>query len=260
MPVDPATVALLLVAGMLAGAIGAITGLASVVSMPALLSIGLPPVVANATNTVAVLGSTVGAVISGRKDLRTRGLAAAALREPPAHDDPVALLAATAAGGSVLGTVLLLSSPTSAFQILLPLLVATGATLVLLPLLPLPARRRRSGRATRPFLGVALAGAYAGYAAAGAGLAMHVVLDRSEHRPLVRTIALRNLCAGTANVVAATLLAVAGPVAWLAVAFVFPGAVLGSLVGPRLIRHAPDRAVRVVIALAAYALAWQLIS
>ena len=53
---------LLVVAGFFAGLIGFVTGLASLVSYPALLAVGLPAVSANVTNTVALVAAGVGAI------------------------------------------------------------------------------------------------------------------------------------------------------------------------------------------------------
>ena len=60
MIIDPPALLLLALAGVGAGLTGATAGLASLVSYPALLAAGLPPVTANVTNTVAMLGTTAG--------------------------------------------------------------------------------------------------------------------------------------------------------------------------------------------------------
>ena len=76
--------ALLVLAGIGAGLTGSIAGLASLVSYPALLATGIPPVTANVTNTVALVLNSVGSVSASRPELRGQGrrllpLAAAAL-------------------------------------------------------------------------------------------------------------------------------------------------------------------------------------
>ena len=77
---------LLLVAGLVAGLTGSIAGLASLVSYPALLAVGLGPITANVTNTVALVFSSVGSTLGSRPELegqgrRVRALAAAALAD-----------------------------------------------------------------------------------------------------------------------------------------------------------------------------------
>src|SRR3978361_2118679 len=67
------TAAFLFLAGIGAGITGSTAGLASLISYPALLAIGLPPVTANVTNTVALIGSWIGSVAGSRTELRGQG-------------------------------------------------------------------------------------------------------------------------------------------------------------------------------------------
>src|SRR5438094_4772671 len=100
---SPGTLLLLLVAGVGAGITGSIAGLASLISYPALLAVGLAPVTANVTNTVALVFSSAGSVLGSRPELR--GQAARSRR----------LGLVSVAGGAV-GGVLLLSTPSDAFE------------------------------------------------------------------------------------------------------------------------------------------------
>ena len=68
-----AVIGLLLLAGVGAGITGSTAGLASLVSYPMLLALGLPPVTANVTNTVALIGSSIGSVTGSRRELRGQG-------------------------------------------------------------------------------------------------------------------------------------------------------------------------------------------
>ncbi|HJE14539.1 MAG TPA: TSUP family transporter, partial [Lapidilactobacillus dextrinicus] len=61
---------ILIIVGILAGICNAVAGLASLVAYPSLLALGLPPIMANVTNTVALIFSGVGATISSQKELR----------------------------------------------------------------------------------------------------------------------------------------------------------------------------------------------
>ena len=56
--------AFLAAAGVLGGLTGSIAGLASVATYPALLMVGLPPVTANVTNTVALVFNGIGSVLA----------------------------------------------------------------------------------------------------------------------------------------------------------------------------------------------------
>ena len=62
---------LLVLAGIGAGLIGSVAGLASLVSYPALLATGIPPVTANITNTVSLVLTSVGSVSASRPELRS---------------------------------------------------------------------------------------------------------------------------------------------------------------------------------------------
>src|SRR3954464_8811641 len=103
--------ALLVLAGVGAGLTGSIAGLASLISYPALLAAGIPPVTANVTNTVALVLNAVGSVSASRPELRGQ-----ARRLRP-------LLAAAVLGGAT-GMVLLLLTPTEAFGRIVPWLIA----------------------------------------------------------------------------------------------------------------------------------------
>src|SRR3978361_477576 len=97
------TAAFLFLAGIGAGITGSTAGLASLISYPALLAVGLPPVIANVTNTVALIGSSIGSVSRSRRELR--GLGADIRRLIP-----IAVLAGAA------GAALLLLTPSDAFE------------------------------------------------------------------------------------------------------------------------------------------------
>ncbi len=115
---DLGEIAFLALAGFGAGLIGSTAGLASLVSYPALLVVGLPPVVANVTNSVGLVGSSIGSVSGSRPELRGLGrLVLVAL--------PVAVV-----GGTV-GSVLLLEGPPGSFEKVVPFLVALAAVLLL---------------------------------------------------------------------------------------------------------------------------------
>ncbi len=108
----------LLAAGIGAGLVGTIASLASLVSYPALLALGLSPVSANVTNTVALMFSAVGAVSASRPELAGQGRRV------------LRLGAVTAAGGAV-GAALLLLTPPQGFEYAAPLLIAAGSVIIM---------------------------------------------------------------------------------------------------------------------------------
>jgi uncharacterized protein len=235
--VSAVDVVLLVVAGVLAGVAGTVVSMASLVSYPALLAVGLPALTANVTNTVALVLSTVGASLSSRQELlgqsgRVRRLALA-----------------TTTGGAT-GAVLLLSTPPEIFEILVPVLVG-GASLLLLAQ-PAVTRLTRGAVGERHPLvlaGVFTVGVYGGYFGAAAGVLMLAVLALSVVEPLARLNALKNVALGLANGVAAVGFAVFGPVRWTAAAPLAAGFLLGGGLGPALVRRLPAEPLRVLVAL-----------
>jgi uncharacterized membrane protein YfcA len=226
----------LFAAGVLAGVVSVVASLASLVSYPALLAVGLPPLAANVTNTAALVFVGLGSAAGSRPELtgQRRRL--------------VRLGLLNALGGGA-GAVLLLLTPASAFEAVVPGLIA-GASLVLLAG-PRLRREAPGGREGSPWLlGAVLAVAvYTGYFGAAGGVLALAVLTALLDESLVRTIALKNVISSVANAVAAVTFALFGPVDWSAVAPLALGCLLGGRIGPALVRRLPGEALRVFIAL-----------
>jgi uncharacterized protein len=244
--VHGADVVLLLVAGVLAGVAGSVAGLASLVSYPALLAVGLPALTANVTNTVALVLYSVSAAAFSRRELA--GQAGRVRR----------LALVTTVGGAT-GAALLLSTPAEVFELLVPLLIG-GASLVLLLQ---PGINRLAGgmvdeRGPALLAGTFAVGLYAGYFGAAAGVVLLALLTVSVAEPLARLVAARNLALGLANAVAAIGFALFGPVRWAAAAPLAIGFLIGGGLGPGLVRRLPGGRLRVAIALAGLILAVKL--
>jgi len=116
----------LLGVGVLAGIVSTVASLASIVSYPALLALGLPPVSANVTNTVALMFTGLGAAAGSRPELAGQGRRV------------LRLGLVTAIGGGV-GAALLLLTPSRIFEYAAPVLIAAGSLVILRPLAPPPA-------------------------------------------------------------------------------------------------------------------------
>jgi uncharacterized membrane protein YfcA len=246
--VQPGHAVLLALGGVGAGLTGSMAGLASLASYPALLAAGLPPIAANVTNTVALLANTVGTAAGTREELRGQGRRLAGL-------------SAVAALGGLAGAGLLLATPSSTFEWIVPVLIVLGAALLLLrdPL------RRAAGHRTmsRPVLGgaILLIGVYGGYFGAAAGVLMLAVLSVAADEPLPVTNAVKSVVLGASNLSAAVVYAAVAPVHWAAAAILAAGCLCGSWIGPALVRRLPERPLRAAIAVAALGLAaslwWQ---
>jgi uncharacterized protein len=248
--VSPAHVLLLLVAGVGAGVCGTVAGLASLSSYPALLAVGLSPVAANATNTVALIGNTLGSVVGSRPELADQG-------PRVRHWAPLML------AGGIVGGVLLLTTPGGGFERAVPFLVAFAAVMILVrPWLQRTLDRRRAGREPRRRwwheVPLFAAGVYGGYFGAGAGVMVLALLMLATRDTVVRSNALKNVLLGLANGAAAVTFALFGPVDWAGVVPLVAGCLLGGYAGPSIARIVPPTALRWVIALAGLYLAVRL--
>ena len=241
---------LLVLAGIGAGLTGSIAGLASLVSYPALLAIGIPPVTANITNTVALVFNSVGSVSASRPELRGQGR-----RLLP--------LAGAAVLGGATGVVLLLLTPSEAFERLVPFLIG-GAALAIFVSKP-PAELAVEGQlhhAGRPHrdprwlpLGTFAVAIYGGYFGAAAGVLLLAMYLLGTGEGLPRGNAMKNVILGAANGVAAVGYILFASVAWSAALPLAIGCLMGGAVGPWVVRRAPQTALRRGIALAGLGLA-----
>ncbi len=231
----------LLMAGVGGGLAGSIAGLASLVSYPALLAVGLAPVTANVTNTVSLVFSGLGSVWGSRPELapqRARAL----------------VLAPSAAAGGLCGAALLLLTPSSLFTRLVPVLIGVASVAVLVP------RRRREaeGRAAGSrllWLWVFLVAIYGGYFGAASGVVLLAILLRVLTVPLAASNAMKNLLLGLSNLVASLVFVSALPVRWADALPLAVGFLVGGRLGPLAVRRLPALALRVGISCAGAGLA-----
>src|SRR6478672_6745386 len=109
---------LLLAAGTLGGIFSTVVSIASLVTYPVLLALGVPPLSANMTNTVSLVLTGAGSVIGSKPELTGQGRRV------------IRIGAVTALGGAA-GAAVLLLTPASTFVVVVPVLIG-GASLVLL--------------------------------------------------------------------------------------------------------------------------------
>lgn len=222
---------------------GSIAGLASLVSYPALLAVGLTPVAANVTNTVALVFNTIGTMAGSRPELRGQ--------RPRIRE-----LGAVAVAGGLVGGAILLLTPASSFERVVPWLIGLGSLTILVPRRPKLHFDDTPAPASRVlFIGIFLIGVYGGYFGAAAGVLMLALLLITTADTLPRCNALKNVVLGISNVVAAIIFAIFGPVHWTAAIPLAAGVLVGGRVGPVVVRHSPTRVLRVLIALAGLGLA-----
>ncbi|NMO01220.1 sulfite exporter TauE/SafE family protein [Gordonia sp. TBRC 11910] len=233
--------AFLVVAGFATGVVGYVTGLASIVSYPALLAVGLSPVAANVTNTVSLVAVGVGATAKASGKLFERGRT-------------LAIWSACAAAGGIVGAVLLLASPADAFQLVVPYLVGAAS----IALLAQPIVRRHIGDAQVPHIipvSVFLVSIYGGYFGAGAGVIFISLLLVFTAETMWDTAILKSFLLGVSNLVAAVGFAVFGPVNWTAALALGAGALVGGWCGPPIVAVIPPTFLRIAVGIGGLGLA-----
>ena len=239
-----------LLAGAAAGTVNTVVGTGSLITFPTLLALGVPPVVANASNTTGLVPGGLSGTIGYRRELAGRGRE---LRP---------LLAASLLGGAV-GAVLLLALPAAAFEVVVPVLVLLAAVLVAVqPALsrslraradrrrarngaPAPERRRRPS----PLLpaGAGLLAVYGGYFGAGQGVLLIALLGLGTDEDLQVVNALKNAAVTASNAAAALVFAGVADLDWVVVGLIAAGSVLGGQLGARVGRRLPAPVLRALV-------------
>jgi uncharacterized membrane protein YfcA len=230
---------LLLGAGIVAGAMNAAVGSGTLVTYPLLLAYGLPPVIANGTNTAGIAPGNVAGAWSYRTQLAGRRRT-------------VVRLALVIGVGAALGATLVVTLPSSVFERLVPWLILVACLLVLVqPRLTRMLRERgvdptRLPRRTLvPVLLVI--GIYAGYFGAAQGIVLIAALTTLFDADLQRSNAVKNVLQGISNGIAGIVFALAGSVDWAAAIAVGAGAILGGFIGAPFASRLPDPALRGLI-------------
>lgn len=235
---------LVLVAGVGAGAINAVVGTGTLLTFPVLLAIGYPPVVANVSNAIGLVPGAVSGAIGYREELR--GQRGRVLR-----------LAVASISGGILGAVLLLVLPASAFDAVVPAFVALAVVLVALqPRVSAWVARRRERRETAqpPDDGGRAArvatfgcGIYGGYFGAAQGVLFLATVGAVLPDDLQRVNALKNVLVGMVNGIAGLVFVFAADVAWLPTGVIAAGALAGGYLGAHYGRRLRPELLRGVI-------------
>ncbi|BBX83323.1 sulfite exporter TauE/SafE family protein [Mycolicibacterium aubagnense] len=236
---------LLLAAGVAGGLTGSIAGLASVATYPALLMVGLPPVAANVTNTVALTFNTVGSVWGSLPELDGMG---PWLRR---------VLPVAALGGAA-GAALLLALPAEGFEVVVPLLLGLSSVTIAIPQRPGADTEPGRGRELLIAVAIFVICLYGGYFGAAAGVVLLALMLHSGSESMAHANAAKNVILGAANGVAAVGFIALAPVNWVAVVPLGIGCLVGSRLGPVVVRHTPATPLRMTIAMAGLALAVKL--
>ncbi len=219
---------LIFFAAMAAGFINAMAGGGTLVSFPVLLAIGIPPVVANVTNTVALVPGTIGGMWSQRKDFQSQYKRLLKLL-------PVAIV------GGIGGGLLILHTPESAFRSIIPYLILL-ATLLLAAQVRIKnwvvarighAHTEHHNPAVMLSL-VFMAAIYGGYFGAGMGVILMAVLGFVTDDSMTRLNFLKQALGFAINLAAAIYFAFSGKVDWFVAFVMIFGSLSGGLIGGKL--------------------------
>jgi uncharacterized membrane protein YfcA len=238
---------LVVLASAVAGAVNSIAGGGTLLTFPALVGLGVAPIVANATSTVALWPGALGSMWGYRRELK-------------GMRDWAAAFALPSLAGGLVGAWLLLRTPPDRFDALVPLLVF-GATVLFMAQGPIT-RLREAGRGSAesppasPFplprsrfprwalFSQFLVAIYGGYFGAGVGILMLGALGFAGLTNIHQMNGLKNWGGLCMNAVAAITFALSDIVSWPVALAMAAGATLGGYGGSRLAQRVPQAAVR----------------
>lgn len=244
---------LLLVAGMAGGAVNAIAGGGTLLLFPAMLFAGVPPVIANASCTVAVFPGAVASVVAYRRNFK-------AVRKWLKLFLPIGII------GGLTGSFLLTQTPEALFASLVPWLVLLATLLFMgnglvrrilqgadssLGTAPTPGRAWLVGAG----LFQLVVGIYGGYFGAGIGilmLASYAILGLGD---IHQMNTLKALVSALINCVAAIYFIFALPIAWKETGVLAAGIIVGGYGGAALAQRTPQKVVRAAISIIGLSLA-----
>ena len=251
---------LILLAAVAAGAMNAVVGAGTLVTFPTLLALGVPPILANVSNTVGLVAGSIAGAYGYRATLK-------------GHLRLVLRLVMASTAGGIAGALLLLALPSETFAFVVPVLLVLSAILAAAqPRVARAVARRRAAKADLAdtegakvhtgiwlLLGVAATGVYGGYFGAAQGVILLALLGMFVAGDLNDVNGIKNVLAATANIVGAIVFISLTPIDWKIAGIIAVGATIGGGLGSRYgrrLRPGPLRALVVVIAVVAAV--WQL--
>ncbi len=225
----------LLGSGLAAGVANAAAGGGTLVAYPALVAMGVPPVLANVTTTAGLLPGYAGSCLGYRKQLT-------AVRETALQLAPAGIL------GGIGGAVLLLATPSDVFEFVVPVLVLLAcALLAVQPRLASWLKKRRAGQArgtTGPFLVTAACAVYGSYFGAGLGVVLLAALGIVLTTDLQTVNGLKSLISLLANAAGLAVFVIGSSVAWADAGLLAVGAFAGGRLGAEIAQKLPASTLR----------------
>jgi len=222
----------------LAGGINSVAGGGSLILFPTLVALGMGTVSANVTNSVAQWPGYLGGVAGFRAEY-------AGQRGRLIRFGVVAVL------GGTTGSVLLLTTPSEAFDVVVPVLVLMASLLLAVqPLLTRRLKKEDDAGATRDpawlYVALFLATVYGGYFGGALGVILVGVLGIALHR-LKLANALKSALSAVTATISLIIFALFGPVVWTVAAVAAPASLLGGFLGARIATRIPTTPLRLFI-------------
>lgn len=229
-------------AGLLAGAANAIAGGGTLITFPALLAAGLPPITANITSSIGLVPGYAGGAVAYRREL---GLQKLRLR----------FLVLPTVGGGILGALLLLVTPSATFQTVVPYLILLSCALLSLQpqLAALVTKARlRSGQRGNElgpalFLGVFVASIYGSFFGAGLGVLLLAVLGIYVSDHLQHLNGLKSLLSLLVVAAGVAIYLLSGQARMDLVVILLVTSYAGGAIGGALARRIPQSGLRWII-------------
>ncbi|NBO09121.1 MAG: sulfite exporter TauE/SafE family protein [Actinobacteria bacterium] len=230
------TLLIILIAGFAAGFINSIVGSGTLITFPALLAAGLPPLVANTSNNVGLVPGAFAAMRGSRHSLA-------------GDRHQIRALMPFSVAGALLGALALLLLPKHFFGSVVPWLVLTGVALNITAPIVSSLRRRPDqvviGVGLR--ISVLLTGIYGGYFGAAQGVILIGLLTLLLDESVARSNAMKNYLAGATNLIASFVFLLSGQINWLAALLIGLSSYCGASVGSRVGRGIPSWIYRLII-------------
>jgi uncharacterized membrane protein YfcA len=232
--IDPASLLLPAAAGMLGGAMNALAGGGTFATLPVLIALGLPSNVANATSNVALLPGAGASAWAYRDELA------------PVGGISVRVLAGITFAGGLVGSTLLVLTPSRAFDLIIPWLLLFAFVVMAFGRYASDWLHARVTIGPRTLITAqSLLGVYGGYFGGGVGLittAVYGLLAAADPRSL---FSIRTLMLAVANFAAAFVFIAIGMVRWGACLPMLAGGILGGWLGARIGKKLSHRLVRI---------------
>lgn len=224
---------LLLAAAFIAGALNAVAGGGSFLTLPALVFAGVPPVAANATGTLALLPGYIASAWGFRENIRA-----------PQHLSLTSITLISLVGGA-LGAGLLLLTPNETFRAIVPWLLLLATMLFAFgPRLLQMSRRTGEAGTTAQVLGLLAVAVYGGYFNGGLGIMLLALFGLLGQTDIHGMNGLKNLVSAVLTAIAVALYAGGGVIVWWAALTMMVAATAGGYLGARWARRLPPVWVR----------------